>query len=419
VYVPTVVEKIFSNHTGATVKAGDIVIVEVDASFVQDMNGPSVIKEFESFAKTVKSPHKHLFSLDHFSPSCSVLSANNHREIRDFLHKHGISRLVEEGDGIGHQRMVETGLAGPGAIIVGTDSHCCHYGVVNCFSTGIGATEEAVVLASDMCWFRVPGTIRVEFHGKPKPQVTSKDMILTLVDMLTQDGAIYQTLEFGGDTLDDIGIDDRAVICNMAVEAGAKGAIMPCDRVLRQWLREQTASGTDCPSMEGIVPDADAVYTRRVDIDAAGITPCVAVPPDIDHVVPVDSLGKQDVHIVVIGGCTNGRYSDFVQAAAILRGKKIAKGLRLVIAPASRGIVRKMLDTGVYEDLFSAGATILPPGCGPCSGITGGLAADGEVVFATANRNMTGRMGSQKSRIFIGSPITAAYSAMAGYITTG
>lgn len=408
----TIVEKIFSSHAGGEVKAGELVMVKVDASLVQDMNGPSTIKYFESFAETVISPEKHLFSLDHFSPSSSIQAANNHRKMRHFVKRHGIGHMVEEGSGIGHQRMVETGLVKPGGIIVGTDSHCCHYGVLNAFSTGIGASEEAVVLAGDKCWFKVPETIRVEFTGALNPMVTSKDLILVLIQELTQAGAIYQCLEFGGDTLKELSVDDRAVICNMAVEAGAKGAIMPYDEVLEQWLADR---GMECNG--GVAPDADACYARHMVIDVSAIAPMVAIPPDIDQVVPVDSIGKQKVHEVVIGGCTNGRYTDFAQAADILRGRKIAPGVRLVIAPASREIAGKMLETGVYRDLLMAGATILPPCCGPCTGITGGLIGDNEVVFATANRNMPGRMGSQKGKVFIGSPVVAAYSALAGIIT--
>jgi len=207
-------------------------------------------------------------------------------------------------------------------------------------------------------------------------------------------------------------VDDRTAICNMAVEAGAKGAIMPYDAVLEQWL---AGRGMECTG--GVAPDEDACYARHIVIDVSGIRPVVAVPPNIDQVVPVDSIGKQKVHEVVIGGCTNGRYTDFAQAAAILKGKKIAPGVRLIIAPASREIAGKMLETGVYGDLLMAGATILPPCCGPCTGITGGLIGDNEVVLATANRNMPGRMGSQKGKVFIASPVVAAYSALAGIIT--
>lgn len=408
----TIVEKIFSAHAGRPVKAGELVMVEVDASLVQDMNGPSAIKNFESFAHSVKSPERHLFSLDHFSPSSSIQAANAHRRTRKFVKKHGISHLVEEGHGIGHQCMVESGLVKPGSIVVGTDSHCCHYGVLNAFSAGIGAAEEAVVLASNKCWFKVPETIRVEFTGKMPDKVTSKDLVLVMVRELTQGGAIYQCLEFGGDTLAELSIDDRSAICNMAVEAGAKGGIMPWDDVLKQWI-----SGRGWEMPEGVAPDPDAVYARKLVIDVSGLEPVVAVPPDIDHVVPVSSVKNQKVHEVVIGGCTNGRYTDFAQAAAILKGKKVPQRIRLVIAPGSREIAERMLDTGVYADLLNAGAIILPPCCGPCTAITGGLVGDNEVVLATGNRNMPGRMGSQKGKVFIASPITAAYTALAGFIT--
>lgn len=410
----TIVEKIFTNKIGAPTKAGDIVMVDVDACMMQDINGPSVVKSFNDFAETVKSPDKHLFALDHFSPCSTIKAANNHQIMRKFVKKHKISSLIEEGQGICHQCMVDSGKVKPGKIVVGTDSHCCHYGVLNAFSTGIGAAEAAIILATDRCWFKVPETIRVRFNGKPRCNVTAKDMALVMIRELTQAGATYQCLEFEGEALQYLTIDGRAVICNMGIEAGSKGAIMPCDDILVEWLKKHNIN-----DYIPVASDADAVYSRTVEIDVSAIEPMVAVPPDIDHVVPARELSDQKVNQVVIGGCTNGRFEDFKLAGEILQGKAIHPNIRLIIAPASRKIAERMLDEGVYDILLKAGGNILPPGCGPCTGLHGGLIGDYEVVFATANRNMPGRMGSNKGKVFIGSPMVAAYTALKGKISAG
>ncbi len=410
----TIVEKIFSAKLGREVAAGEMVMVDVDASMIQDMNGPSVVTRFEGFADVVKSPGKHLMALDHFSPCPTGAAANNHIRMREFARRHEICDVIEEGQGICHQRMIESGSVKPGCIVVGTDSHCCHYGVLNAFGVGIDAVDEAVVLACDRCWFKVPETILVKFTGKPGRHVTSKDLALVMIRELTQSGAIYQCLEFCGDTLGHLSMDGRSVICNMAIEAGAKGAVMPFDDTLRGWLEARGITG-----YTPVSPDSNANYVRTLEIDVSAVEPVVAVPPEIDHVVPVRQVCGQTVNEVFIGGCTNGRMEDFEQAAAVLKGKKVTPSVRLFAAPASREIALRMEQTGIYKILLEAGANILPPGCGPCTGLHGGIIGDNEVVLSTTNRNVSGRMGSREGRIFICSPVVAAYSALAGEITVG
>ena len=411
----TAIENIFSARLGREARAGELVIVEIDASVIQDVNGPPLTDAFEQLGAyaTVRSPKRHMMTLDHISPAASASAANNHNKMRAFARRHGLE-LVEEGQGICHQRMVESGRVRPGTIVLGTDSHCCHYGVLNAFSAGVSVAEEAVILAGDRCWLRIPESIRVTFAGRPASNVTGKDLALAMVRELTQSGAIYQCLEFDGEALRYLSIDGRTAICNMGIEAGAKGAIMPYDDILRQWLEQRGISG-----YTPAAPDASARYTREITIDASSIRPLVALPPDIDHVVCVDNLERISVNQVVVGGCTNGRLEDFAQVAAILEGRQIHPDVRFVAAPASREIVIEMERQGIYRTLLEAGVMVLPPGCGPCTGLHGGLLGDGDVCLATTNRNMPGRMGSRRAEVYIASPVVAAYTALAGYITAG
>ncbi len=409
----TVVEKIFSAKCGKAVHAGDIVVVDIDATMMQDINGPSVIEYFKTISSKVKSPERHMVTLDHFAPCPNVSAANQQKKLREFAHLHRLN-LIEQGQGVCHQMMLECGTVRPGFVAIGTDSHSCTYGALNAFATGVGAAEVAVSLACDRSWFRVPETVRVNFTGKPAPKVTSKDLALYLLSELTQSGAIYQCLEFGGDAISYLSVDARAVICNMAVEVGAKCAIMPCDEVLTEWFSKKGIT-----DIKGVGPDPDARYAKVIDIDTSKLKPAVAIPPEIDHMKPADELHDITVNEVFIGSCTNGRLEDFQVAAEILKGKTIHPNVRLIIGPASRSIVEEMLSTGIYETLAKSGATFLMPGCGPCAGLHGGLIADGENVISTTNRNHNGRMGSPKGNVYISSPLVAAYSALAGHITAG
>lgn len=411
----TAVENIFSAKLGRKARAGELVIVDIDASMIQDINGPPLTDTFEKLGEfaAVRSPGRHMMILDHLAPASSAAAANNHNKMRAFSRRHGLE-LVEEGQGICHQCMVESGRVKPGAIILGTDSHCCHYGVLNAFSAGISVAEEAVILAGDQCWLRIPESIRVTFTGKPADNVTGKDLALFMVRELTQSGAIYQCLEFDGEALRHFSIDGRAAICNTGIEVGAKGAIMPCDNTTQQWLEERGIK-----DYTPAAPDSSARYAREIIIDVSSIKPLVALPPEIDNVVCVDSLERIAVNQVVVGGCSNGRLEDFVMVAEILKDRKIHQSVRFVAAPGSQKIALEMERMGVYRILLEAGVMVLSPGCGPCTGLHGGLLGDGDVCLATTNRNMPGRMGSRAAQVYIASPIVAAHTALKGYISAG
>lgn len=409
----TVVEKIFAAKAGKDVKAGDIVVVEVDACMIHDVNGPSAVKNFGQIAANVKSPSHHLVALDHFAPCPNANAGNSHILLRGFAREHGI-QLVDACRGVCHQAMLESGKLRPGNIAVGTDSHSCTYGVLNLFSTGVGAAEAAVVFASDQCWFKIPQTIRVDFVGRRPEKVLGKDVALELIRILGEAGAAYQCVEFGGEAVSELSFDSRATICNMMIESGAKGAIMPCDEITRRWLEAHGVSGAS-----GVEPDAGAQYSRRIEIDLSKLRPLAAVPPHIDHAAAAGELNHVKVDQVVIGSCTNGRYEDIALAAEILRGRKVHDGVRLLVFPASQEVERALAADGLLEALSAAGAAVFPPSCGPCAGIHNGLLGDGEVAVSTTNRNLSGRMGSKSAQIYVASPLVAAYSALCGFISDG
>lgn len=409
----TAVEKIFSRKLKRPVHAGEIVIADVDCSMMHDVNGPVVLSFFKEFQVCVRSPERALIALDHLTPCPSIGAANHHKELRDFAREQGIE-LADTGQGVCHQSLMVSKKLHPGCIAVGTDSHCAHYGALNCFSTGVGASEEAVILASDQTWFRVPETVRVEFCGTPDPLVTAKDLALEMIRRLGETGALYRCLEFGGDALKYLSVEERSVICNLAIEVGAKGAIMPFDGVLEDWMKQE---GMETAGLEGVSPDEEAVYFSRIEINVSELEPLVAIPPLMSNVERVSELERIALNQVVIGSCTNGNYEDFEAAARILKGKKIDKGVRLLIVPALASTIDRMVRTGIYQILLEAGATVLPASCGPCAGLHGGLIADGENVLSTTNRNLSGRMGSRLGKVYIASPVTAACSALAGYIS--
>ena len=407
----TVVEKIFSAKAERPVHADDLVTVPVDACMIQDVNGPTAIRQFQSIAETVRSPEHHLIALDHFSPCPSVATANAHAFLRSFAAEQGVA-LADVGCGICHQAMLESGKVRPGCIAVGTDSHSCMYGVVNAFGVGVGAADAAVVFASDQAWFKVPRTIRVEFTGTLPEKVSGKDIALDLLHRLSSMETDYCCLEFGGSAVSQISFDSRAAICNMAVEAGAKGAIMPLDEVTRAWLCER-----GIPCGEGVAPDADAAYAAVIEIDLGALRPLVAVPPEITQIVPASELGEVRIQQALIGSCANGRYEDFAIAAGILKGRHIADGVRLLLFPSSREVERRIRADGTLDALLDAGAVLMPAVCGPCAGIHCGLLGDGETAVSTTNRNLTGRMGSRSAKVYVSSPLVAAFSALNGFIS--
>lgn len=410
----TMVEKIFSSHSGQDVKSNDILVAKVDFALLHDVNAPAAIENFKQLDSGFGFAKKNIaVVLDHFSPCPTAIAANSHKKIRTFALEAGV-KLYEPGEGICHQLVIEDGYIKPGSINVATDSHTLSYGALNAVGLGIGASEMAVVMASGECWFKVPETILVELTGKLPANVTAKDIALKLINLVTEKGAIYKNFEFAGDTLQELSVDSRITICNLMVEMGAKCAIMPGDEKLAQWLDKAGISYYGFVSA-----DANAQYVSEIRLDVTKMRPLVAISPNIDDVVEVASVKDLRLDQVIIGSCTNGRFEDFALAASILKGKKAHENLRLIIAPASRSIYKKMLSEGILEQLLDAGAIINPPGCGPCAGLHGGLIGDGENVLSTTNRNMKGRMGSSKGDIYVSSPLVAAYSAIAGYITDG
>ncbi|HDQ99444.1 MAG TPA: homoaconitate hydratase family protein, partial [candidate division WOR-3 bacterium] len=314
--------------------------------------------------------------------------------------------------GICHQVMVEKGLVRPGELAVGSDSHTCSYGAVNAFATGIDRTETAALLLTGKTWFKVPETMKLTLHGRLPEMVSAKDLVLTVIGRLGADGADYKSVEFHGDlaTLDG---DDRFTVANMAVEMGAKNAVFPCDDVIRQALDRAGVA----PGWEPLWSDPDAVFCGEHEFVLDEVVPVVSAPHKVDNVKPVSELAGTEVQQCLIGTCTNGRLSDLAVAAQMLKGRKVAPGVRLLILPASRTILEQALALGIIADLVSAGAVLLPPGCGPCLGAHQGALAPGERCLSTANRNFKGRMGCREAEVFLASPATVAASALAGRIT--
>ena len=407
----TLIEKIVGKNTGmADVMPGAIVTVNVDRVMIHDIFIPFVVDKFREMGFTkVWDTDKVVLIYDHLVPTSAVEDVR-HFQIGDaFVKEQGLTHF-HRADGICHQLMPEMGYAKPGDIVFGTDSHTTTYGCVGCFSSGIGYTEMAAVLGTGEMWIRVPETIKVVINGHLPEGVYAKDVILRLIGDLRSDGATYKVLEFSGNAVDEMSVASRMTIANMAIEAGAKAALFAPD--------EKTAgySNVSVEDIAWLKADEDAVYCRVMEYDAAEFVPVLACPSQVDNIHPVSELKGTKIDQVFIGSCTNGRLEDLKVAADILRGKKIADYMRLIVTPASRSIYREALAAGYIKDLAQAGAVITQPGCGLCCGRACGIMADGEKILATNNRNFLGRMGSSKVEIFLGSPATAAKAALTGEI---
>ncbi|SFG14785.1 3-isopropylmalate/(R)-2-methylmalate dehydratase large subunit [Desulfotomaculum arcticum] len=409
----TIVEKILSRKAGAPVYAGDFATVPVDALMIHDSNAATTMESFRSFKRNGIMPGTDVVMvMDHFAPCPTEAAANMHLKMREFAAGHNL-RLYGEGDGVGHQIMCE-GHVFPGDIAVGTDSHSCTYGALNALGTGIGSTEAAGVLAYRRMWFRVPESIRVVWHGELPAGVTAKDLALKTVQEIGLRRAIYKVLEFAGDVVSRLPVEDRMTICNMGVEVGAKAAIMPPDDKLLQWIDRRPGTAR---TFEAAGADPGCAYCEVLELDAGQLEPLVACPPMVNLAAPARELSGKPVSQVVLGSCTNGRAGDFHAAAALLAGKKVAPGVRLILVPASRQVLTELINDGTMEALVRAGGQLIPPGCGPCAGYHGGIVGKQEVVVATTNRNFIGRMGSQDAEIYLASPVTAAAAALTGMIT--
>jgi 3-isopropylmalate/(R)-2-methylmalate dehydratase large subunit len=409
----TIAEKILSRHSGSDCHAGDIVVASVDFCMAQDGTSKLMMQELETLGfENPKTLRGSAVILDHNSPSSSADVSRIHDFIKGFSSKHGIM-LHDVGEGVCHQVVPESGMIHPGDLVVGADSHTCTYGALNTCSTGMGSADVAAAMHTGSLWFRVPKTISVDVSGVFQNGVSAKDLALRLVGEVGADGATYTSMEFSGDAVPSIGMDGRMTISNMVVEMGAKFGPFPFDMVTDSWLRSigVTPSG-------GASSDEDASFERRVEMDASDIVPQVARPDRVDNVADTSDCSSIEVDQVFLGTCTNGRLSDLAAAAAILKGRHVKRGLRFIIAPASRRTLAGAMDSGIASQLLAAGAVFVSPGCGPCVGTHAGIPSDGEKVLSTANRNFRGRMGNNRDvEIYLASPETAAASALTGRIT--
>ncbi len=409
----TIAEKIFSEKSGQDAHAGDIVIADIDQIALQDGTAPLAIRQLEALSfspERIRGVEITHFFVDHAAPSPRKELSNDQRFIKNFAEKIGAD-FNPPGEGIIHQLMVERHV-NPGDLVVGADSHTCTYGALGAFSTGMGSTDVAIAIALGKNWFRVPETFRIEIGGNLEKGVFPKDVMLAIIGKLGVDGATYKALEFHGEAVDEMSIDGRLTMANMAIECGAKAGVFKSDNETRKFLAER---GREDRFRE-IKPDEEAEYEKELFFDAGDIEPLVAKPHNVDNVSPVSDVEGIEVDQVFVGTCTNGRLSDIEIVAKILSGRKVAEGIRFIVGPASREVYLKADELGYIRTIVSAGGVVLPPGCGPCVGIHMGILADGEVCLSTQNRNFKGRMGNPEAEIYLASPATAVATAIEGRI---
>ena len=401
----TIVEKIISNHADKAVYEGELVIARVDMAMASDTTAPLAIKAFRSMGgKTVWNPKRCILVIDHAAPAPNERISNLHLMMREFAREQKCV-FFEAGTGICHQLLIEKNMVRPGQIIAGADSHSTSYGAVGALGTGVGSTDLAAVLLTGKIWLKVPRTIKIEITGDLPEGLQSKDLILTVLRETGIAGATYQAMEFSGETISRLSLSGRITVANMMIEAGAKTGFVHTDGLKLPY--EYTP----------VLPDPDAVYRRTIKIDAAAIQPMVSRPHSPDNVVPVPEVEGTPIHYAFIGTCVNGRLEDLHMAARILKGARIHPDTRLLIGPASRQVFLDAVKDGTAEILSMAGATFIPPGCGPCVGTHSGVPGDDEVVISAGNRNFKGRMGNPNAKIYLASPATVAASARDGRIT--
>jgi 3-isopropylmalate/(R)-2-methylmalate dehydratase large subunit len=407
----TLAEKILSAKSGEDAHAGDIVIAKVDVAAFQDGTGPLGVRQLQKMNITEIAARTSIFFLDHAAPSPRKELSNDHILLRSYAASAG-AIVSDVGDGVIHQRLVETYVK-PGDVVIGGDSHTCTSGALGAFATGMGSTDVAVGMAKAKTWFRVPATYRIEVKRTFQPGVFSKDLILYLIGMLGADGATYKALEFGGPAIDRMSMESRFTLSNMAVEAGAKVGLIASDKVTRDYLKTRNR----LKDWKPLAPDPDAIYEKVITIDAGKIPPQIAFPHTVDNTRPVTKATAIKVDQAFIGTCTNGRIEDLKIAARILKGKKRNPRTRLIIVPASRDVFLEAMNKGYLDIFVKAGAMIIGPGCGPCVGVHQGVLGNGEVCISTANRNFKGRMGNPEGFVYLASPATVAVSAIKGKIS--
>ncbi len=407
-------EKILQRHSPEKISGpGQIVQCRVSLVLANDITAPLAIRSFEKMGALEVFDRKRVALVcDHFTPNRDIDSAQQVKEVRDFARKHNTLHFYEGGEvGVEHALLPEKGLVAPGDIIVGADSHTCTYGALGAFATGLGSTDVAGAMALGETWFKVPESIRVEVNGEMPHGVCSKDVILKVIGELGVDGALYRALEFSGNAVEEMDLEARMTMANMAIEAGGKAGVFEADRKTVGYCRERGRA-----EAAELSADPGAVYSSEVNIRAAELVPQVACPHLPENVRPASDLADVNVDQVVLGSCTNGRISDLRQAADILRGSRVAPGVRFIVLPATPGVYHQALREGLLDIFMQAGAVIGPPTCGPCLGGHMGVLADGEVCLATTNRNFQGRMGSLESYVYLAGPKVAAASAIAGHI---
>ena len=411
----TMTQKILAAHAGLDqVEAGQLIEAQLDMVLGNDITSPVAIKEFEKYGfDQVFDPGKVAMVMDHFAPNKDIKAAQQCKACRTFACAKNIEHFYDVGEmGIEHALLPEKGIVAPGECIIGADSHTCTYGALGAFSTGVGSTDMAAGMATGKCWFKVPGAIRFVLEGTLAPNVSGKDVILHIIGMIGVDGALYRSMEFVGDGVASLSMDDRLTICNMAIEAGAKNGIFEVDDVTRAYVKGRVQH-----EYREYRADADAVYEQTYTIDLSTIKPTVAFPHLPENTKTVDEITEPiAIDQVVIGSCTNGRISDMEAAARILKGKHIAKGVRCIIIPATQSIYKECIRRGYMDIFIDAGCVVSTPTCGPCLGGYMGILAEGERCVATTNRNFVGRMGHVDSEVYLASPATAAASAIAGVI---
>ena len=413
----TMTQKILADHAGMeSVTAGQLIEAKLDVVMANDITGPMALPIFRQMADKVFDKDKVVLVPDHFTPNKDIKSAENSKAILDFSNEQGLTYHMEQGKcGVEHAILPEMGIVVAGECIIGADSHTCSYGALGAFSTGVGTTDIATGMATGELWFKVPEAIKFVLTGKPSKYVSGKDIILHIINEIGVDGALYKSMEFVGDGIQYLTMDDRFTICNMAIEAGAKNGIFPVDEQTIAYMEEHSKK-----DYKVYTADEDAEYERVIEIDLSKVRPTVAFPhlPGNGHTIDeIEAMEPIYIDQVVIGSCTNGRISDLRKAAAILKGKKVARNVRVMVVPATQKIFLQCIVEGLAEIFVEAGCAFNTPSCGPCMGGHMGVMAKGEKCVSTTNRNFVGRMGDTEALIYLASPEVAAASAIAGYIT--
>lgn len=409
----TIAEKVLSAHSGLDCHSGDIVIASVDFAMSQDGTSTMMIRELDNLGfESPKTKNGMAIVIDHNSPCPSVDVAKIHKTMRDFAKAKSIP-LFDVGEGVCHQVVPESGKALPGDLVVGADSHTCTYGALNACSTGLGSADVAAAAFTGKLWFKVPGTISIRVDGSFPGRVGAKDLALEVIGSVTADGATYKSVEYSGEAIDSMPMDGRFTMANISVEMGAKFCPFSFDGKTAEWLSKR-GLGEGSP----VSDDEGCLFERELDFGASDLVPKVAKPHSVDNVADATDLRDIDIQQAFLGTCTNGRVSDLQAAAGILDGRQVRKGVRLIVAPASRAVYLEAMEKGILAQLLRSGASIVAPGCGPCVGTHAGIPSDGDNVISTANRNFKGRMGNNKDvGIYLASPETVAASALTGRIT--